>query len=220
MKIANAIDEDTDVIRAVQAGDVEAYRLLVDRHKGRLLSVVLKLVADPLVAEEIAQDAFVKAYLNLSGFRGDARFGTWLVQIGIHAARDHLRKVKRLRERGIMSLEDLRTRQSLSADPVDRRPAVDPQARLGAAEDRQMVQQALATLPPDYRVVLVLRHYEEWSYERIAGLTGDTVGTLKVRAHRARKLLRDKLSGIGWQPAVPDTECSSAPAESDEEMSS
>ena len=220
MRFTNTIDEDGDIVRAVQAGDTEAYRLLVDRHKGRLLSVVLKLVADPLVAEEIAQDAFVKAYTNLAGFRGDASFGTWLVQIGIHAARDHLRKVKRLRERGIMSLEALRAGQALAADPVDRRPAIDPQARLGAAEDRQLVQQALATLPPDYRVVMVLRHYEEWSYERIARLTGDTVGTLKVRAHRARKLLKDKLSALGWQPAMPDNSCTSAPAESDEEMSS
>ena len=189
-------DEDSAVVEAVRNGDTEAYRTLVERHKRRLYAVILRLVGDPGQAEELAQDAFVKAYRSLPDFRGDAAFGTWLVQIGIHAARDRMRGARR--RRGIVSIEALLEARRHDLEPVDRSPAADPGRAVEAAEQRELMRTALAGLPPDYREVLVLKHFEGWAYDEIAEVTGDSVGTLKVRAFRARQMLRERLTELGW----------------------
>ncbi len=196
------IDHDAAVVEAVKAGDIDAYRQLVDRHKRKLYGVMIRLVGDPDVAEELAQETFVKAYAGISGFRADSTFGTWLVQIGVHAARDQIRRTQRLRQRRIVSLETYRESHGGDAGPADTRRASDPQSGIESEEARTLVRQALAQLPPEYREILVLKHFEDWPYERIAQATGDSVGTLKVRAHRARRLLRERLTELGWEAAA------------------
>lgn len=194
-------DEDQTVVEAVRGGRTEAFRLLVERHKGRLYSIIFKLVGDPELAEELTQDAFVRAYSGLGAFRGEARFGTWLVQIGLHTVRDHVRRRHRRRRREIPL-------DSLSHDGegtllVERSRASDPLVQLGDAELRERVARALDGLPPEYREVIVLKHFEGLPYGEIAGLTGVSVGALKVRAHRARRMLREELTRKeGSHPAL------------------
>jgi RNA polymerase sigma-70 factor (ECF subfamily) len=186
-------DADTPIVRAVQAGDVEAYELLVERHQGRVLSVLRNALHDDLLAEEVAQETFVKAYLGLPSFRGESRFGTWLLQIAIHAARDRRRSARRSRT---FSLEELleadRVGGAAAAPPelADPHPASDPFVLLERAELAHRLESGLRELPDDYREVFVLKHVEGLAYEDIATITGDSVGTLKVRAHRARQKLR------------------------------
>jgi RNA polymerase sigma-70 factor (ECF subfamily) len=196
------IDNDAAVVEAVKEGDIDAYRQLVDRHKRKLYGVMMRLVADPDVAEELAQDTFVRAYAGITGFREDSTFGTWLVQIGVNIARDHIRRTRRLRERRVVSLEAYRESHGGDSDPTDPRPSSDPVGGVEGKEARALVREALAQLPPEYREVLVLKHFENWPYERIAEATGDSVGTLKVRAHRARRLLRERLTDLGWEAAA------------------
>lgn len=193
-------DADADVVEAVRAGDTDAYRELVDRHKRMLYGVIIRLVGDPDVAEELAQETFVKAYARIYEFRREATFATWLVQIGVNAARDHIRRTRRLREKRVVSLDEFR--ENHGDTTPDRRPASDPGAELEAEEAKTMMRRALAQLPSEYREVLVLKHFENWSYERIAEATGDSIGTLKVRAHRARRLLRERLLRLGWDDAA------------------
>lgn len=190
-------DEDAAVVEAVRGGDSEAFRTLVERHKRLLFSVIQRLVGDPGEAEELAHETFVKAYRSLRDFRGEAAFGTWLVQIGIHAARDRLRGIRR--RRGIVSIEALREARRRDLEPADDSAAADPARAVEGAEQRELIRTALAGLPPAHREVLVLKHFEGWAYERIAEVTGDTVGTLKVRAFRARRMLRDRLAELGWE---------------------
>jgi RNA polymerase sigma-70 factor (ECF subfamily) len=189
------VDPEGAIVSAVKAGNTEAFRDLVERHKGRLFGVLMTLVGDEAVAEELAQDAFVKAYTGLAGFQGQASFGTWLVQIAIHGARDHRRRVQRLRRRRVVSLESLREARHESADPPDTKRSSDPSTHLESDEARDSVRYALSQLPP-----------EGWSYEDIAELTGDSVGTLKVRAHRARRMMKEALEetpepapGADWE---------------------
>jgi RNA polymerase sigma-70 factor (ECF subfamily) len=189
------------VVEAVKSGDTEAFRLLVDRHKGMLYGVIFKMVGNSQVAEELAQDTFVKAFVGLDHFRGKAKFSTWLVQIGVHATRDHLRRIKRLRQQRIVSLDELRAAQREDLEPVDSHLAANPLSLLGEKEKQDLLQQALGQLPFEHREVLVLKHFVGWSYERIAELTGDSIGTLKVRAHRARQLLKEQMQNLGWQIA-------------------
>jgi RNA polymerase sigma-70 factor (ECF subfamily) len=200
-------DGDWAVVERVRSGDTEAFRLLVDRHQGRLLAMLRSIVGDWHLAQELAQEAFVKAYTGLDSFRGQAGFGTWVVQIGLHAARDHLRRQARQRRLRIVSLEELSATGGQAVEPADPRPASNPLEVLAGREAEANLQEVLAELPAEYREVLVLKHFAGWSYERIAEATGDRVGTLKVRAHRARKLLYEKLSERGqWEPRARRSE--------------
>jgi RNA polymerase sigma-70 factor (ECF subfamily) len=192
-------DQDRAAVAAVKSGDTEAFRGLVDRHKSRVYGILLSLVGDVDLAEELAQETFVKAFAGISNFREDATFGTWLVQIAIHGARDHRRRMSRLRERRVVSLEALREAKRYELEPADTRRTADPRTAVESREEVTLVRQALEQLPPEYKEVLILKHFDGWSYEQIAESTGDTVGTLKVRAHRARRMLRDALERLGWE---------------------
>lgn len=186
-------DVDAPVVRAVLAGDIDSYRVLIERHQGRVLSVLRRALRDEQQAEELAQEAFVKAYLGLKTFRGDARFGTWLLQIALHAARDRRRSERRSRSTSLDQLlesEDGALPRDDLALLVDRSPAADPARVLDRAELTHRIEAGLARLPDEYREVFVLKHVEGLPYEEIATITGDSVGTLKVRAHRARQKLR------------------------------
>lgn len=175
---------DAQIIAAVLAGDHEAYRHLVERYQDRVFGVLLRLVGDRDVAEDAAQEAFVKAYLSLPRFRGESAFGTWLVQIAIHAARDRVRRRQRRWERELVDEDG-------SVDVPS--PGPDALVNLVRDEDLDHMLQALQQLPEEYREVLVLKHLEEWSFEEIAQHAQASVGSLKVRAHRARRLLRQAL---------------------------
>jgi RNA polymerase sigma-70 factor (ECF subfamily) len=192
-------DQDRAAVAAVRAGDTEAFRGLVDRHKSRVYGILLSLVVDDDLAEELAQETFVKAFAGISNFREEASFGTWLVQIAIHGARDHRRRMSRLRQRRVVSLEALREARRYELEPADTRRSADPRNGVETGEAVSLVREALEQLPPEYREVLVLKHIDGWSYEQIAETTGDSVGTLKVRAHRARRMLKDGLEGLGWE---------------------
>jgi RNA polymerase sigma-70 factor (ECF subfamily) len=196
------VDKDGAVVQAVIDGDTEAFRTLVERHKRRLYAVILKLVGDEDLTEELSQETFVKAFRAISDFRRDSSFGTWLVQIGIHTTRDRLRQAKRQRDRGIISIDALRDTHGHSLELVDESRAADPGAEVEAREERALMRRALDELPDEYREVLVLKHFEGWRYQQIADLTGDSIGTLKVRAYRARQLLRERLADQGWSSSI------------------
>jgi RNA polymerase sigma-70 factor, ECF subfamily len=183
---------DAQIIAAVLAGDSEAYLHLVERYQDRVFGVLLRLVGDRDVAEDAAQEAFVKAYLALPRFRGESAFGTWLVQIAIHSARDRVRRRQRRWER-----ESVDEDGSMAVPS----PGPDALANLVLDEDLDHMLQALRQLPEEYREVLVLKHLEEWSFEEIAEHAQASVGSLKVRAHRARRLLRQALDRMGPSPA-------------------
>ena len=187
---------DGTIIADILAGDREAYRELVLRYQDRLFGVLLRMTADRELAEDAAQDAFVKAYLALPRFRGEAAFGTWLVQIGIHAVRDRVRRQHR------REVHELAAAQAGGPEVLIQMPTADPDAlgRIVGEEDRDHLLRALADLPAEYRQVLVLKHLEGWSFEEISRQDGATVGALKVRAHRARRLLQRALERLGWTP--------------------
>lgn len=189
-------DEDGTVVAAVKAGDTEAFRILVDRHKQRVYAMLMTLTADADAAEDLAQETFVRAFSGLGHYRADACFGTWLIQIAIHAARDHRRRAQRARRRSPLSFDELSERQRSEAEVAAGQRFPDPAAKMQAREETAMLHRALAQLPGPYREVLVLKHLEGWSYQEIAEVTDDTPGTVKVRAHRARRMLRDVLRGL------------------------
>jgi RNA polymerase sigma-70 factor (ECF subfamily) len=202
------LDQDEHaIISAVRQGDRERFGVLVERHQDTLYGVLVRMLADPVVADELAQEAFLRAYSRLDSFRAESRFSTWLVQIGIHLARDEIRR--RQRRRNSVSLDQRLLEQGARAEPVCKGPEADPLARLCLREREQHLLAALGRLPVPYREVLALRYFSDWSFAEIADLTGDSVGTLKVRAHRARTMLRDAL--LAEEPELVATRGVAAP---------
>lgn len=180
---------DSALVTRVLEGDREAYRDLVERHQDLVFGVLMRSLRDRDAAEELAQETFVRAYGALHRFREEAAFGTWLVQIALNLVRDRRRREGR--RPVVVSLDEIRRRAEREVDPVD--PAPSPEAAIERAStaSASRIEAALGRLPEDYRAAFVLKHVEGLSYREIAGITGVSVGALKVRTHRARRMLRE-----------------------------
>lgn len=174
---AAATDDDLALVDRAAAGDVAAFEALYRRHVRRVHGVVWRLVGGVEArAEELVQEAFIKAWQALPGFRRDAAFGTWLHRLAVNTA-----------------LMDLRSRSGAEALETDDSALEDMRA-IGASRALGIdLERAVATLPPRARAVLVLYDVEGWKHEEIAIELGMAVGSSKAQLHRARGLLRRAL---------------------------
>lgn len=170
-------DRDTDDVRAAAAGDRHAFQRLYRLHVGRVHGAVYRLAGyDHARAEDLTQDAFIRAWQKLPGFRHESAFGTWLYRLAVNVA-----------------LMDIRAR---GADPVsmlDDDQLPDPGETPFCAAEREELELAISRLPPRARAVLVLHDIEGWRHEDIGAELGMAVGTSKAQLHRARGLLRKAL---------------------------
>ena len=171
------------MIAAAKGGDVAAFEELVRATHADIYTLAYRLTGDEEDARDVVQDAYLRAFRSIKRFRGDARFSTWMYRITANCASTHL--VKRSKGR----------HEELSDDePVaDHRAEIDPEgmAEQGALRDR--VTDALAELPPRLRAVIVLRDIYDLPHEAIASELGITEAAAKVRLHRARRKLRERL---------------------------
>jgi RNA polymerase sigma-70 factor (ECF subfamily) len=176
---ASARDEDHALVRAAGKGDMRAFEALYRRHSRRVYAVLWRLCGHEARAEELVQDAFVRAWQALPGFRFESAFSTWLHRLAVNTALMDLRA-----RRGAEALEtdDADLAFQATADSAGR------QTALGLDLER-----AVATLPPRARAVLVLHDIEGWKHEEIATELGMAVGSSKAQLHRARQLLRVRL---------------------------
>ena len=183
-------DKVQTIVRAVQSGQTESYAKLVDRHKDQVYGMLMRLTGDPQTAEELAHETFVRAYQALANFRGESLFATWLTQIAVNIARDRVRELQRNR---FVSLDEMLDRDADAPVFAEGRSYYDPLAEITERDLLKRFEEALQALPPNYREIFLLRHMQGISYEDIAEMTGDSVGSLKVRSHRARKILKETL---------------------------
>lgn len=171
--------------RRARDGDVQAFERLYRAHVARIYALALRMTTDPDRAEDLTQDAFVRAWDRLSTFRGDSAFGTWLHRLTVNVVLGDLRARGRWQEEGLEDTEADRQ------DPAeDRRELRTPPDRPG---DKVDLERAVAELPPRARTVLVLHDIEGYRHREIAELTGVTEGTSKAQLSRARRLLREAL---------------------------
>ncbi|WP_132142776.1 RNA polymerase sigma factor [Luteibacter rhizovicinus] len=172
-----AESSDDDVVRAAAAGDRKAFETLYRRHADRVYGAVLRLAAfDHARAEDLVQEAFVKAWQKLESFRFESAFGTWIYRLAVNTA--------------LMSI------RARNADPVtimDDEHLPDQADRPFCPAEREELEQAIGALPPRARAVLVLHDVEGWKHEEIATELGMAVGSSKAQLHRARGLLRRAL---------------------------
>lgn len=178
---------DSDVLADVMAGDVDAFETIVDRHKNRLFNFVYRFVGDRETAEDIVQETFLRAFRRRKEYRAIANFSTWLFTIAGNLAKSELRRRKRWR---FLSLNwDEETETGMEIPDETHRPDTVTETSLA---DRQ-IQEAIESLPANYRKVVLLRDVEGLSYQEIAEIVGRPVGTVKSRVNRARLRLQRRL---------------------------
>jgi RNA polymerase sigma-70 factor (ECF subfamily) len=186
---------DKQLVKRVQKGDKHAFDLLVVKYQQKIFSLISRYVHDSDEVQDVAQEAFIKAYRALPGFRGDSAFYTWLYRIAINTAKNHLVSRSRRPPGTDVEAEDA---QYLDAGDA-LRDHESPEARLFGDELRATVDRALAGLPDDLRAAVTLREFDGLSYEEIAEIMECPVGTVRSRIFRAReaidKSVRQQMSG-------------------------
>lgn len=182
-------DEDILLVSRTLAGDTEAFEALVRRHQCRVYRTALALTGNAEDAEEALQDTFLNVFQHLGEFRRDSLFSTWLTRIAINAA---LQKIRR--RRASVSLDDPETSESLFLPQRFENWRENPERLYAAEETRRLVEEAVAALPPAYRVVFVLRDIAEMDTVEAAEALGLTIAALKSRLLRARLMLREALA--------------------------
>jgi RNA polymerase sigma-70 factor, ECF subfamily len=198
-KRENVGDPDLPLIDQALGGDEQGFEALVRRHEARVYRTALGIIGKPEDAEEVLQETFLNVYQHLKEFRRDSRFTTWLTRIAINAA---LNKIRR---------QDV----SISLDAADWKNAEfmpqrfeawdeNPEHLYAKEEIRRIVQEAIRELPPDYRVVLILRDISELDTVETAEALGLTIAATKSRLLRARLMVREKLAArfekhTGWK---------------------
>jgi RNA polymerase sigma-70 factor (ECF subfamily) len=181
---------DAELVERVRKGEVRLFAELVGRYQDAVFGMALRFMHNPGEAEEVAQEAFLRVYRGLAGFKGEARFSTWLYRITWNLCADWLRRHRRSGRGAEHSIED-------AADLADGR--VDLERGLLAAEEKRKVREALDSLDEKYRSVIVLLYYQRLSYEDIASVLEVPLKTVETRLYRARRLLKQRLEreGVG-----------------------
>lgn len=170
---------ERELVRRAQSGDVAAFEQIYRENVRRVYALCFRMCGNPSLAEELTQDAFVRAWERLGSFRGDSAFSSWMHPLAVNLALSE-RRARRRREARVQPTDDL--------EAFDQpRPPVRPEAGLD-------VERALDTLPPGARAVFVLHDVQGYRHDEIAELTGVAVGTSKAQLHRARRLLREALA--------------------------
>ena len=184
---------DQQLVECVQRGDKRAFDLLVSKYQRRLIRLVSRLVKDPSEAEDVAQDAFIRAYRALPNFRGDSAFYTWLYRIGLNTAKNHLvsqgRKAPTATE---FSSEDAEQRD----DGELLRDINTPESLMMSRQVGEAVNSAMDALGDDLKTAITLREIEGLSYEEIASAMNCPVGTVRSRIFRARDAIAARLKPL------------------------
>jgi RNA polymerase sigma-70 factor (ECF subfamily) len=182
---------DMDILAQVSAGNVDAYGKIVGRHNGRLYNFVYRFVGDRETAEDVVQETFLRAFRKRTEYRAIANFSTWLFTIAGNLAKSELRRRKRWRMFSIERDEETDT----GMDIPDESARPDKVAESSLADGQ--IQQAIASLPDNYKQVILLRDVQGMSYQEISDIVDCPVGTVKSRVNRARLKLQQKLKNEG-----------------------
>jgi RNA polymerase sigma-70 factor, ECF subfamily len=187
---------DADVVALAQQGREVAYRELLRRYERPVFSLVFRMVRDRTVAEDLAQDTFIKVLNHIDKYRPEFKFSSWLFKIANNVAIDHLRR-RQLDTISMDGAAHAATAAEIEATSFELADdAESPLAELEARELGSAIERAIATLRPEYRACIMLRHVEGRSYEEIAATLDLPLGTVKTFIHRARHQLRALLGDL------------------------
>jgi RNA polymerase sigma-70 factor (ECF subfamily) len=180
---------EAGLVRRCLAGDEKAYRELVELYQGQVFSVVLRMVRRREDAEDLTQETFVRMFRALDRYDPQRPFAAWLFTIASRLAIDHIRRRK-------VSPISLTQREPGSGEEYDIEvpdPGPTPDEVTSRTEEERRTEELIRSLPPHYRIVVMLRHQRDLAYEEIAEALHLPLGTVKARIHRAREILKGKL---------------------------
>lgn len=189
-RISEQLDEE--LVARVQQGDKKAFDLLVIKYQHKIIQLVNRYIKDPIEAQDVAQEAFIKAYRALDSFRGEAAFYTWLYRIAINTAKNYLVARSRRNSNYEVDIQD--------AEKVENAPQLhdleSPENQLANEQIIETLKQAINALPEEMRTAIMLREFEGMSYEEIAEAMDCPVGTVRSRIFRAREAIDTKLTPL------------------------
>jgi RNA polymerase sigma-70 factor (ECF subfamily) len=193
-----SIETDLELVRLAQAGDVEAFGELVERNRRAVYRAALAALGSAEEADDVAQEAFITAYRKLRSFRGESQFRTWLLSITWRKAIDRRTSLGRWLKMRVQPPRDDAGEDMF--DSMDRVPSPlrSQEDLLAEQELHRNVMRLLTTLPRKLRDALLLAGSGDYTYEQIAGMLGAPIGTVKWRVAEARRVLKRKLSALGY----------------------
>ncbi|MFB0566307.1 MAG: RNA polymerase sigma factor [Candidatus Aminicenantaceae bacterium] len=177
--------KEKELVKASKEGDEEAFSILVKNYQKKVFNMAYSLTRDPQVADDLAQEVFIKAYFALPRFKLRSEFGTWIYRIAVNHIKDYLRKKKKMRE---ISLDDVE-KKLISEDKelfLQERELIEKQKM-------KIVDKLIHELPEKHQIILTLRDIQGFSYEEISRILNISQGTVDSRLFRARRMLRYKL---------------------------
>jgi len=180
------------LIRRLKERDESAFRELVETHRDRVFNITFRMLGNREEAEDVSQEVFITVFKSIDGFRGDAKFSTWLYRVTANHCKNRIKYLARRHDRSKAEFNE-----EISRDPAAgaSSPAimVPPDQQLSTAETSQLIHKLIGELDEEHRILIVLRDIEELSYEEICAITELAEGTVKSRLHRARMALRKKV---------------------------
>ena len=183
---------DQALIERVQQGDKKAFDILVLKYQVRIIKLVSRFVRNADDAQDVAQEAFIKAYRALKNFRGESAFYTWMYRIAINTAKNHLVSSSRKATTSAVDAQD--AEQYEGADWL--KEYATPEKELMASEIKQVIHKSIAALPDDLKEAITLREMEGLSYEDIAAVMDCPIGTVRSRIFRAREAIDNELKPL------------------------
>ena len=186
-------DKDLILVRRAKRGDYKAFDLLVLKYQSRIIGISMKFVKDIHIAEDIAQESFIKAYKSLNSFREESAFYTWLYRIAANTSKNYLTSKKRKKE---YSESEVFSSEDLNFDIFDIPGGDSPEEILGANNLREVIFESLSNLPEDIRTAISLREFEGLSYEEISEVLDCPIGTVRSRIFRGREIIQEKISPL------------------------
>ena len=186
--------DDQQLVTASKRGDQDAFAQLVQRYQRRIFNLVYRMLQQYEEASEITQETFLAAWQGLPSFRGDARFATWLYRIAYNCALKQLETRKRDKALRVALQAEQALQSHVGYESTD--------AQMDEHERQAFVQEHLSRLPAKYRIVLILRHLQDMSYEEMAEILTMPIGTIKTHLFRARNLLKERLQGLDRNSSV------------------
>ena len=186
-------DKDLMLVRRAKKGDYRSFDLLVLKYQSRAVALAIKFVKDIHIAEDIAQESFIKAYKSLNSFREESAFYTWLYRIVSNTSKNYLASKKRRKE---YSESEFYSDEDNYSNIFDISGGDSPEDILAASNLRETIFAAVSNLPEEIKTAISLREFEGLSYEEISEVTSCPIGTVRSRIFRGREIIQEKISPL------------------------
>ena len=186
-------DKDLMLVRRAKKGDYRSFDLLVLKYQSRAIAIAIKFVKDIHIAEDIAQESFIKAYKSLNSFREESAFYTWLYRIVSNTSKNYVASKKRRKE---YSESEFYSAEDNHSNILDISGGDSPEDILAANDLRETIFAAVSNLPEEIKTAISLREFEGLSYEEISEVTSCPIGTVRSRIFRGREIIQERISPL------------------------